>query len=211
MLFLAVAASIASIVTAYSDPVGPTLPWGIHTTYGVDHYTELTIMWSTRSVVTPSVVLYSVNGGATQSTTGEEIPYSNADNVQTLHRVYLSGLTPGASVTYSVGDGGVNVQNGTYTVVMPDTNWNPPIAIFGDMGISSNAQATMPFLLADAASGDLDVVVLVGDVAYNLDSNSGATGDAFMVQIEPLVAQKPLFICPGTCGAMHFVCFTLLR
>jgi hypothetical protein len=55
----------------------------------------------------------------------------------------------------------------------------------------------MPLLLADAASGAIDVVVHIGDAAYDLDSNSGATGDAFMVQIEPLAAHLPYMICPG--------------
>lgn len=57
-------------------------------------------------------------------------------------------------------------------------------------GISSNAKDTMPLLLADAAAGLIDVIVHIGDAAYDLDSNSGATGDAFMVQIEPLSGES---------------------
>ena len=63
--------------------------------------------------------------------------------------------------------------------------------------ISSNAQATMPWLLAEMEQGTLDVVVLIGDHAYDLQSNNGATGDAFMVQLQPLVANLPWHSCPG--------------
>ena len=55
----------------------------------------------------------------------------------------------------------------------------------------------MPWLLADAAEGKLDVVVHIGDLAYDLQSNNGATGDAFMVQMQPLVANLPYMLCPG--------------
>jgi len=65
------------------------------------------------------------------------------------------------------------------------------------MGISANAQATMPWLLADAAAGRLDVVVHIGDVAYDLQSNAGQTGDAYMRMVEPLVAQHAYLLCPG--------------
>jgi hypothetical protein len=36
------------------------------------------------------------------------------------------------------------------------------------MGTSSNAQATMPLLLADAASGAIDAVVHIGDAVSAL-------------------------------------------
>lgn len=151
-------------LVASSDPVGPTLPWGVHVTFGADPTSELTVMWSTRNVVTPSVVQYSVNGGAQLTTTGEEIPFSDSNNVQTLHRVYVTGLAPGSTVSYRVGDGGSNVDDDVFNVTMaPTSNWSPKIAVYGDMGISSNAQNTMPWLLADAAAGLLDVVVHIGD------------------------------------------------
>ncbi len=130
---------------------------------------------------------------------GASFPFSDSSNVQTMHRAYLTGLSPSTTYTYAVGASG-----GTFSPIFSFTTqparpfaWQPTLAIFGDMGVSSNAQSTMPLLLADAASGAIDVVVHVGDAAYDLNSNNGHTGDLFMQQIEPLAAHVPYHICPG--------------
>jgi hypothetical protein len=82
----------------------------------------------------------------------------------------------------------------------------PSLVDIHAQGISTNAQDTMPLLLADAAKGAIDVVVHIGDAAYDLDSNGGATGDSFMVQIEPLAAHLPYMICPGTVERASLSC-----
>ena len=51
-----------------------------------------------------------------------------------------------------------------------DRWWVPKIAAFGDMG-SVNAQS-VPTLEEEVARGTIDVVLHVGDFAYNLDSVS---------------------------------------
>jgi hypothetical protein len=46
-------------------------------------------------------------------------------------------------------------------------------------------------------------VAHIGDFAYDFDSNAGATGDAFMVQQEPLAARLPYHGCPGNHEDAH--------
>jgi hypothetical protein len=202
LAMLAALLSCAALAAAVAvDPVGPTAPWGIHLAIGAaGGATSATLMWSTRAPVAASVVTLLTPTPA--NFTGEALPFSDGGNVQTLHRVRLAGLAPGTKYTYRVGDGGAGAATTSpvlsFTTQPQDpASWQPTLAIFGDMGISTNAQSTMPLLLADAAAGRIDAVVHVGDAAYDLQSNGGATGDAFMCQIQPLATQVPYMICPG--------------
>jgi len=161
------AASFALLSAAFAaDPVGPTLPWGVHLALGGDAATTATIMWSTRAAVAGSVVSFApAAGGAPARASGEAFAFSDGGNEQTLHRVRLAGLAPGTRYAYSVGDGaGATSANFSFATA-PADGWLPTIAVFGDMGISANALATMPWLIADAAAGRLDVVCHIGDAA----------------------------------------------
>lgn len=159
----AAALAALSAVLARADPVGPTLPWGVHTAYGADPHTEVTVMWSTRAAVPTSVVEYAVSGGTPASASGESWLFSDVGNTQTLHRVRLTGLQAGTNYSYTVGDGANATSRAFAFATPPLSGWSPTIAVFGDMGISSNALATMPLLLRDVETGALDIVVHIGD------------------------------------------------
>lgn len=165
----------------------------------------MTIMWSTRAPM-PSVVSYSAAGGAAQRAAGDAIPFSDVGNVQTIHRVRLAGLSPGTAYSYTVGDG-ANATSRAYSFTTPSaTAYSPTIAVFGDMGISANAQATMPWLIKDAQSGAIDIIAHIGDVAYDLQTNGGLVGDEYMVQVEPVAAIIPYMLCPGNVRLLLAFC-----
>jgi hypothetical protein len=155
---LLLAAFAAASVAA--DPVGPTFPWGIHVAYGADGgASSMTVMWSTRA---PTPTLVAISAPTPANVSGEAIAFSDGGNVQTLHRVRLTGLAPATVYTYAVGSAGAMSQAYTFmTQPAEPAAWQPTLAIFGDMGISTNAQATMPLLLADAAAGRIDAVLHV--------------------------------------------------
>ena len=139
------------LAAARADPVGPTLPWGIHIAYGSDPSTELTVMWSTRAPVDGTFVRYGVadQGELDEVTSGDAYtfqPFGSAE-AQDLHLVRLAGLLPGTVYSYAVGsgiDGAGSSETFNFTTHPADpAGWVPTLAIFGDMGISSNAQDTM--------------------------------------------------------------------
>ena len=123
---------------AFSDPVGPTLPWGVHLAQGTNPETEMTVMWSTRASVAASIVtLKNASGAFTAS--GEVYEFTDVSNTQFIHRVRLSGLAPSSSYTYTVGDGN-NATSSAFSFKTPPFDHSPVVAVFGDMGVSGGCE-----------------------------------------------------------------------
>ena len=52
-------------------------------------------------------------------------------------------------------------------------------------------------LLIDFQSGFYDMIIHVGDFAYNMATDNGRVGNEFMKQIEPIAAYIPYMTCVG--------------
>jgi hypothetical protein len=183
----------------------------VHIAYGDDPATAMSVMWSTRSAVAGSVVeATSAATGKRVSFAGNASLFSDSGNSQWVHSARLTGLEPHARYSYSVSDGQGNAS-ATFAFSLqppPGGLWGggrdyPVLTIYGDMGVAANAHKTLPWLYADAAAGKMDVILHVGDIAYDLQSNNGASGDAFVVQIEPLAANLPYHLCPGNASTQR--------
>merc|ERR1712126_46931 len=59
-----------------------------------------------------------------------------------------------------------------------------------------NAQS-LPRLQRETQSGMYDMILHVGDFAYNMDTDNAHVGDEFMRQIESIAAYTPYMTCPG--------------
>merc|ERR1719204_2186758 len=68
--------------------------------------------------------------------------------------------------------------------------------IFGDLGETNN-QILSSVINESVHQNHVDVIIHVGDIAYNMDSNEGITGDEFMNQIQPVAANTPYMVCLG--------------
>lgn len=157
-----------------SDPVGPTLPWGLRIAYGDDPVTSMRVVWSTRENpgVASEVVATSVATGKVTHFPADSRLFSDSNNVQFTHNATLSGLEPGGAYSYTVGFAGNISATHRFTLqpVSPTGPWGagrsyPVVAIYGDMGVAANAHKTLPLLYADVAAGAFDVALHVGDIA----------------------------------------------
>ena len=75
------------------------------------------------------------------------------------------------------------------------SDWSPRIVVFGDMGVA-NAKS-LPRLQHEATMGNLDMILHIGDFAYDMDQDNARVGDEFMRNIEPIAAYMPYMTCPG--------------
>jgi len=171
-------------------------PEQIHLSYGADP-TQMVVTWVTMNATKPSMVEYGVSS-LTDVTYGNVTVFVDGGDrhrVLFIHRVILTGLTPGQSYVYHCGsdDGWSSLY--LFTAMTDGTDWSPRFVVYGDMG-NTNAQS-LPRLQEEVQHGDYDVVLHVGDFAYDMDTDNAHVGDEFMRQIEPIAAYLPYMTCPG--------------
>ncbi|PIO70063.1 hypothetical protein TELCIR_08095 [Teladorsagia circumcincta] len=82
-----------------------------------------------------------------------------------------------------------------FTALAPRDDGGYEIAVFGDLG-NQNARS-LGKLQQMAQDGDIDMVMHVGDFAYNLDTDDGRVGDEFLRQIETVAAYVPYMTVVG--------------
>lgn len=73
--------------------------------------------------------------------------------------------------------------------------WSPRFVVYGDLG-NVNGR-TLSRLQDEIQSGNHDLVLHLGDFAYDLHDDNGRMGDQFMRQIEPIAAYVPYQVLPG--------------
>ncbi|XP_020627463.1 acid phosphatase type 7-like [Orbicella faveolata] len=75
-------------------------------------------------------------------------------------------------------------------------SWSPRFAVYGDLGTGGQS---LSILKEEAKQGNFDVILHVGDFAYDMHSlqDNARVGDKFMNEIQPIAARVPYMTCPG--------------
>ncbi|KAI6233597.1 Purple acid phosphatase [Aphelenchoides fujianensis] len=225
----------------YLDPNRP-LPWRlngshnqgvfrgqpeqIHLSYGGSP-SEMFVTFLTFDDVGPAIVWFGEDRldrkvRANTSVFTDEGPLKSK---RFVHRALLTNIRAGQRYNYRVGSEDFGVSSiFTFRGLQPRPEGGYKYAVFGDMG-NYNARS-LGRIQREAQDGDFDMILHVGDLAYNLDTDDGNVGDEFMRQIEPIAAILPYqnfshykhrFTMPGTdhnlwysfdLGDVHFVSFS---
>ncbi|KAK9869436.1 hypothetical protein WA026_003191 [Henosepilachna vigintioctopunctata] len=170
-------------------------PEQIHLAFG-QNTSEITITWSTFSDTQESTVEYGI-GGLILKAKGSSslfVDGGNGHHSQYIHKVTLNNLTPHSRYVYHCGSN-LGWSNIFWFKTPPQENWQPHIAIFGDMG-NENAQS-LTRLQEETQRELYDAILHVGDFAYDMNSENAKVGDEFMRQIESVAAYVPYMTCPG--------------
>nr|QGW52015.1 acid phosphatase type 7A [Dugesia japonica] len=172
-----------------------TQPQQIHLSLG-DNPTQMVATWSTMSP-TDTIVRYGV-GQLVTVHMGTMTNFSNGVNHdQYIHSAIMDQLTPNTSYIYQVGSGNPNEMSKIYnfTTTPIGNNWSPRFCVYGDLGFINPQSYSR--ILSDVNKGMYDMIIHVGDFAYDLDSNFGDMGDKFMRLMEPIAARLPYMTSPG--------------
>lgn len=115
------------------------------------------------------------------------------DYVRTFCFFDLANLADNEKFSYSlIVDGKVN--NGPFAfrskIMSRET---PKIIVFGD---HDSSPAGMP-LIESLKAFDFDLIVFVGDLAYEIWENNGLNGDQYFKDMEPVIASVPYIVIPG--------------
>ncbi|XP_076441742.1 acid phosphatase type 7-like [Babylonia areolata] len=178
-----------------------TQPQQVHIVYGEDPTREMYVVWSTVNATQDSSVRYFPQTSPSQLRTATGISSLYKDpgplgRVQYIHRVKVTGLTPGQKYYYTCGSGSEGWSDMfSFSAMKEGSDWSPRLAVYGDLGNVN--PASLPRLQLETEQGMYDAVLHVGDIAYDMYTDNGEVGDEFMRQIEPIAAYIPYLTCPG--------------
>lgn len=180
---------------------GPEDPQQVHLSFGADGRTEMTVTWSTMTLVNSGLLFQEISQNETDwfQVAAETTEFNSQTHVQYIHRVFLTGLKPSAKYHYVVGNfaGGATHTSELFTFHMmsDDPQWTPRLAVYGDFGLVNDR--SLPLLQKDVAAGILDGIIHVGDFAYDLHYDNGTYGDAWFNMVQSVYANVPVMTVPG--------------
>jgi len=178
---------------------------------------QMLVQWATQSAAATSE---EVSWGICPDTTahvvqGESFVFDDSGSMTTplrLHSAVLAGLptTLDVRVCYAVGGTSVGASFGP-NPSRPKVRWcaegtgwhvwhravrcSQVWAVFADLGLDNDV--ALPSLLQASAAGAFDGIISPGDFAYDLQDNSGDTGNQFMNAVQPMVAAAPFMVTAG--------------
>ena len=189
-------------------------PEQIHIALGrtPDSITFNWLTWDTNPIITKSIVLIGTENSVSSLTlqfTGSQYLFTDSGAGKwnrTIHVVNATNLSASTTYYYQVGcpqygwssifsfktqSNGLTLQN------------NIPIRyiLYGDLG-HSNAEI-LPLITEQGLSNQFDVIIHVGDFAYQPQYNNGTIGDLFMNDIQPIATHIPYMVCPGNAESAY--------
>lgn len=199
VFFAIVLVTVLSTILALESSNTEYPPEQIHIALGTTP-DIMSFTWQTWDypIVTDSVVKIGLSASSlnrTVSGSSHLFTDPNANHTQRImHVVSINGLQASTLYYYQVGDDTHGWSDTFHFKTLWDASTlhtamqkNVPhkFVILGDMG-DTNDQVNSAVTKEGRDERDIDVVVHVGDFAYDMDSNEGKTGDLFMNQIQNL-------------------------
>ncbi|MBN3304980.1 acid phosphatase type 7 isoform X2 [Amia ocellicauda] len=159
----------------------------------------MVITWTTLSEA-ESWVEYGLRGGMPFELTAEGNYTLFEDGGKEkrklyIHRVTVTGLKPGSVYDYHCGSNYGWSEIFFFNAMKGGTSWSPRFALFGDMG-NENPQS-LARLQKETQLGMYDIILHIGDFAYDMHEDNARIGDEFMRQVEAIGAYVPYMTCPG--------------
>ena len=160
----------------------------------------MSITWSSN-VTLPATITWSINNDSVKkhqakaNTTAFTVP---------VHHATLTNLTVGSVITYwLIADDATPPCELQFTMGGPQvassrTN-STVFAIYGDLGVKEQEGAnwTLSRLLEHVERDELDMVVHVGDIAYDLAEEDGWRAQEFLNDMMPVASTVPYMTSPG--------------
>ena len=207
-------------VGAYSYTIQPcdtcSRPEQVHLALGRNE-SEMRVSWVTEH---PYHCVQVVENGTDPQDEKKELDFQDGSNCgyqfdfdageiteRNIHinQVELSGLRPDTVYNYRIKslyeEYGDSFNSNWFSFkTLPTINQttpSPKVAFFGNMGLYNNEMASLELLKKMALNREMDVVVHIGDMAYDLKTDEGRRGDEFMNAVEPIASHVPYQVVAG--------------
>ncbi|CAB60319.1 Purple acid phosphatase [Caenorhabditis elegans] len=161
---------------------------------------EMVVTWLTQGPlpnVTP-YVMYGLSKDAlrwtAKATTTSWKDQGSHGYVRYTHRATMTKMVPGDTYYYKVGSS--QDMSDVYHFHQPDPTQPLRAAIFGDLSVYKGAPSIKQ--LTDATHDNhFDVIIHIGDIAYDLHDDEGNRGDDYMNAVQPFAAYVPYMVFAG--------------
>ncbi|CAF2391579.1 unnamed protein product [Rotaria sp. Silwood2] len=197
ILLITIFTFVSSRSIFFNDPIFGQ-PEQIHLSYGSDP-SLMIVTWVTLNEVNDSIVEYGQDEMFDQRATGSVSIFQDSGTERRreyIHRVVLRNLMPGHKYFYHCGSDEYGWSPVFwFTAMRNDSDFVVRMAVYGDMG-KDNAQS-MGRLQEETQLGHFDLILHVGDMAYDMDLDNARYGDEYMNEIESIAAYIPYMTCPG--------------
>uniref|UniRef100_A0A0N4ZQH4 Purple acid phosphatase n=1 Tax=Parastrongyloides trichosuri TaxID=131310 RepID=A0A0N4ZQH4_PARTI len=175
-----------------------TTPKHVHLSLNNDPQ-SMVFSWITFSSIshtsTPIVKYGTSNVSLTNTVTGSFTVFIYNGIVRYMYKATASNLQFNTRYYYQVGSEEGLSQIFSFKTFPQGNDIQLRICIFGDLGIENDI-SMLPLRTA-GLRGDFDMIVHVGDLAYDLHSNDGKLGDEYMELMEPLISSMPYMVIAG--------------
>jgi len=114
-----------------------------------------------------------------------------------INRVLLTDLSPRTQYYYICGTekyGWSSIYSFTTMKIM-GSNEPTKIIFYGDFGDTNSI--SLSHIQSRVMMDNIDAILHIGDMAYNLADDNGLVGDQFMIDIEPIAAYVPYMTAVG--------------
>jgi len=165
-----------------------------------EDYTQMLVTWSTTSPSRSEVIYGQAANWPHLDHRAHGVMHKLVDNgtlhhTQYIHRVVLTGLESGQKYSYRVWN---DTQWGTpygFTAVRHPKDGVLRYTVYGDFGLTN--AVSFPSLVKEAEMGVSDIIVHVGDFAYDMWRFNSTWGDLWFDFMQPIMATQPYMVCPG--------------
>ncbi len=197
ILVVVTAASALKVggVVKYSTATD-NIPQQIHTVTVTDDTTRW-VSWTTLEPTPESAVEYGTDPQAMNSISlGRSFAFTDANTTQQrtiwIHNVRIANeLKPSTLYFYRVGDSSLNVWSSTLNFTTFDADYPLlDILVYGDLGILNDRSFTqLQHEMSRQTRNQL--IIHLGDFAYDMHYFNGWWGDVFFNLIQPLASHVP--------------------
>ena len=154
---------------------------------------NITVTWVTFTETGSSLQWGYKSGSLSNSDDGSKFDFVDPEGphtVRIMHTAHMSGLKPHTTVYYRVGDADAKVWSDELQFVAPPSGDEPlALIMYGDLGLLN--AISMDKVTAEVQSGEADMVLHVGDYAYDLHTENGTYGDTFLNNLQPIASRVP--------------------